>query len=411
MSKFFLYFCAKFGKQDKTGIEYKAKLKKRHCENYSQVINLYIMTTISYSERISKLTGLVNSEIVDFSLPRDEAHMPTQASSEFITNKEQGDWAEELLFKAINEAAENYIVVRYGKSDNLVAGDEHFDEFYAQYQEELDTIGKRPDLLIFKKSDYLPQLGTDISKLPHNEELSAYVKKAVAGIEVRSSAFLMDKYEEAIRQQRNANIHRAIELRSEILNNYTHLLSDPKRASYLTILNNLDEDSIHAISFKVPGWRSTPELSALNEKLSELKECIKRLQKRDSLSITPKVEDLKVVYKWIQCFNVPHYYFQVFFDKIYGISFEDILTLISDPEKEGDIYFIESDTKNQNKTTIKIRSNSGTLIAGKVDEPTHHSVRKELNRGRLLFYVSFEGGKAFLNIDNLKQILNFNGKL
>ena len=28
---------------------------------------------------------------------------PTMASSEFLTNKEQGDWAEKIIFKAINE--------------------------------------------------------------------------------------------------------------------------------------------------------------------------------------------------------------------------------------------------------------------------------------------------------------------
>ena len=28
---------------------------------------------------------------------------PTMASSEFLTNKEQGDWAERIVFKAINE--------------------------------------------------------------------------------------------------------------------------------------------------------------------------------------------------------------------------------------------------------------------------------------------------------------------
>jgi len=29
--------------------------------------------------------------------------------------------------------------------------------------------------------------------------------------------------------------------------------------------------------------------------------------------------------------------------------------------------------------------------------PEHHSVMKELERGRLLFYVTFEGGKGYLD--------------
>ncbi len=365
---------------------------------------------MSYFERIKELTKSVNPEVVDFSTPRDEARMPTQVSSEFITNKEQGDWAETVLFEAINNVSKNYIAVRYGKSDNLVAGDEGFDQFFQAYQNELDTIGKRPDLLIFKRSDFDKKLGTDISGIDHSL-IDNYVRKAVAGIEVRSSAFLIEHYEAAIAQQKELIVREALRLKDEILAEHEQILaSDTRRATYLSILKGITIDSIHAISFKVPGWRSTPELSTVNDKLKQLKEYINKLQKRDCLSITPKVEDIKIVYKWIESFNVPHYYFQVFFDKIYGISFENILELISSPEKEGDVYFIESDVKNQNKTTIKIRSNSGALIASKVDEPNHESKRKELNRGRLLFYVTFNGGMAYLDIDNLKNILGIEGE-
>lgn len=40
-----------------------------------------------------------------------------------------------------------------------------------------------------------------------------------------------------------------------------------------------------------------------------------------------------------------------------------------------------------------------------MDEPEHKSVRKEMSRGRLLFYVTFEGGTAYLDVDNLREIL------
>jgi type II restriction enzyme len=69
------------------------------------------------------------------------------------------------------------------------------------------------------------------------------------------------------------------------------------------------------------------------------------------------------------------------------------------------IFSVESDTKNQNKTTIKINSKSGIEIASKVDEPDHESVRKEMDRGRLLFYVTFKGGTAYLDMDSLTKIL------
>ena len=59
-----------------------------------------------------------------------------------------------------------------------------------------------------------------------------------------------------------------------------------------------------------------------------------------------------------------------------------ILKIISDSDNDGVIFSVETDTKNQNKTTIKINSKSGVPIASKVDEPLHESVRKEMDRGR-----------------------------
>jgi hypothetical protein len=103
---------------------------------------------------------------------------------------------------------------------------------------------------------------------------------------------------------------------------------------------------------------------------------------------------------------VPHYYFQVFFDKAYGISFEEILSLIIDTEKEGEFYEISKDIKNQNKTTIKINTRKTLQIAYRIEEPEHQSIRREMGRGRLLFYVTFDKGTAYLNIDNLKSLLN-----
>lgn len=101
---------------------------------------------MTYYERITELTKHVPATLVDFCLPREVARTPTQASSEFITNKEQGDWAESLIFRAINEASKNYVAVKYGKSDDLVAGEAGFDRFFQEFQDELDTIGKRPDI-------------------------------------------------------------------------------------------------------------------------------------------------------------------------------------------------------------------------------------------------------------------------
>lgn len=360
---------------------------------------------MAYFDRIRELTKNIPTTIVDFSEQRDRTSPPTQASSNFITNKEQGDWAEDLIFRAINETSKNYVAVRYGKSDDLIAGEDGFDDFYNEFQHELDTIGKRPDLLIFAKEDFNSNLGYDISKIDHNE-ITEYVKKSIAGLEIRSSAFLIDKYETEMQNRTAIHLENAIAIRDKILSEYKEILEHPEKKHYIEILKGINKETINAVSYRRPSWNSTNELQLLTTLFKELKDNIAIVQKRDYLSITPKVEDLKVVYKWTETFNVPHYYFQVFFDKSYGISFENILTLITETEKEGEFYEISKDIKNQNKTTIKINTRKTEQVAYKIEEPEHNSVRREMGRGRLLFYVTFDKGTAYLDIDKLKSLLS-----
>ena len=357
---------------------------------------------MAYKDIINNICGNIHTGLIDFDEPRSEASMPTQASSEFITNKQQGDWAEDVLFRAINDNSENIVAVRYGKSDDLVAGDDGFEKFFNAYQAELDAIGKRPDILLFKKEDFNESLGYDISS-KSSDEIGDYVAKAIAGIEVRSSAFLINKYTAEANRIVRENTERAIELKNIVLDEYVDLL-EQKRPELIAILQQLDETSVRSIDYRKPTWKASQRLQELTDNLSELKDCLKIIQKRNSLSITPKVEDLKVVYKWIMTYNVPHFYVQVFFDKVYGVSFQRILELVSNPDLEDDKYFIEQDTKNQNKTTIKIPSQDGTCLAEAVTEPNHQSVRKELNKGRLLFYVKFNGGEACLDANNFESL-------
>lgn len=357
---------------------------------------------MAYKDIINNICGNIHTGLIDFDEPRSEASMPTQASSEFITNKQQGDWAEDVFFRAINDNSENIVAVRYGKSDDLVAGDDGFEKFFNAYQAELDAIGKRPDILLFKKEDFNESLGYDISS-KSSDEIGDYVAKAIAGIEVRSSAFLINKYTAEANRIVRENTERAIELKNIVLDEYVDLL-EQKRPELIAILQQLDETSVRSIDYRKPTWKASQRLQELTDNLSELKDCLKIIQKHNSLSITPKVEDLKVVYKWIMTYNVPHFYVQVFFDKVYGVSFQRILELVSNPDLEDDKYFIEQDTKNQNKTTIKIPSQDGTCLAEAVTEPNHQSVRKELNKGRLLFYVKFDGGEACLDANNFESL-------
>jgi type II restriction enzyme len=65
-----------------------------------------------------------------------------------------------------------------------------------EYQSELNAIGKRPDILIFKVRDF-PDGSIDIKNDQH-------IRQAVAAIEVRSSSFLADKYAAFMRDRQDS---------------------------------------------------------------------------------------------------------------------------------------------------------------------------------------------------------------
>ena len=109
--------------------------------------------------------------------------VPTQAFSEFLINREMGDWAEELVASEVRYAVPELTCCRYGRSENLVAGEPGFAEFYTSYIRELRTLGKRPDILVFRGN-------------PPDEALFAAAdldvamtaaRRACAAFEVRSS--------------------------------------------------------------------------------------------------------------------------------------------------------------------------------------------------------------------------------
>ena len=322
--------------------------------------------------------------------------VPTLASSEFLTNKEQGDWAEAVILSAVNENSREFRALKYGRDDSLAAGDPGFAEFYRAYQDELNDIGKKPDILIFKRSDLPDTQEHDLN----DEEL---VRKAIAAIEVRSSSFRSLKYAEFMDTRTRRAESECERIQQLILQApYSEALAE-KRPELYRMIEGASVDTFRELSFKVPGWRTSQTLRELNAYLKDLKAQMKVLQTRDYLSITPKLEDIALVNRWIQRFGVPHYYLQVFFDKAYIVSFEDILRITSDPKNEDVVFSVEHNVKNQGKTTIHLNVQVGKEILRRVDMPTHRSAMKELERGRLLFYVTFQGGKGYLDSEIFSQ--------
>lgn len=352
------------------------------------------MVNIIYKERIAKLISALGSQM---NLVFDpgvvvSGRAPTMASSEFLTNKQQGDWAEKIVLEAINQYSNKFVAVKYGRSESLSAGDDGFGEFYAEYQRELNEIGKRPDILIFNKGE--------------DED----IYRAVAAIEVRSSSFLIEKYNRFIDDRNQRAKNECMRLRDEILSGELSKLLGAKNAELLRVIESATSETFCEIDFRAISWSSSEGLRKLSSVLKALKEQIAILHKRDYLSITPKVEDIALVNRWIQKFGVPHYYLQVFFDKGYIIPFEEILRTASDPMNEGEIFSIERDVKNQGKTTIKIDVKAGKEVIGKIDMPRHSSEKKEFDRGRVLFFVKFDGGKGYLDNETFVNEVMGNAK-
>jgi hypothetical protein len=138
----------------------------------------------AYTIHIGELIeGIPKETIRTLEVPDERIRVPTQAFSDFIINKELGDWAEDVVKRGIEAAAPELSAVRYGRSENLVAGEPGFKEFYTNYITELRSIGKRPDVLVFGEG---APSGEEMEG-KSAEELIPIAKNALAGIEVRSS--------------------------------------------------------------------------------------------------------------------------------------------------------------------------------------------------------------------------------
>jgi hypothetical protein len=212
-----------------------------------------------------------------------------------------------------NSIPSTYVVVKYGRASNVDAGEPGFREHYSEYQRELSSFGKRPDLLVFRPNDYT-DANRDLSEST-NEETLDIVKRAIAGIEVRSSNFLSRRYRRG---------------------------------------------------------ESSPF---------------------DVLSFTVKVEDIRMVVKWVENTGVPHYYLQVPFDEVYGIGFHKVLEIASNPDNEDTRYAMAKDSKNQFKTTVKVPFTEGVKIGDIDGMPTLVAERKVFPNGRVVHYVRFTGSR------------------
>jgi hypothetical protein len=247
-----------------------------------------------------------------------DPRVPSQGSSDFVINRELGDWAEKMILAAINATEAGVKAVHYGRQDKLIAGQAGFDALYQEHHAELKAIGKRPDLLIFN-DDTSPAE----SLVGRNaQDLTDIAKRAKAGFEVRSS-----------------------------------------------------QQAIHN-----------------DDRLAKL-------------SFTPKIEDIAHVLRWIKIHNVPHFYVQVLFGRVYAIPFTKILEILKDSPKSKN-YRVARLPQNQFKSTIYIPLSKGVLLSSNFEKPSNlTATTKELTNGRVVVVVTFAGGKIELNPEALNGLL------
>ena len=120
------------------------------------------------------------------------------------------------------------------------------------------------------------------------------------------------------------------------------------------------------------------------------------------LSFTVKVEDLKIVYRWLEVCGIPQLYCQVFFDSVFAINVLDIYKTIS----SGTGFTIEKPDKSQNKATIMIPITGGTQIAHFQNPPEFDVDIRETRTGRIDAFVKPIGGNLVLDVDAFRSLLS-----
>ena len=155
--------------------------------------------------------------------------------------------------------------------------------------------------------------------------------------------------------------------------------------------------------------RATVAIEVRSSKFEALKYMAVRQQQRDggdksgreTPSFTVKVEDLVIVYRWLERHRVPQSYCQVFFDSVFAINFLDIFATIA----SGTGFSIETPAKSQEKATIMIPITCGLQVGKATGLPTFAAEHHVTKLGRHDAYVVPQGGGFELDAAAMKKVL------
>lgn len=120
---------------------------------------------------------------------------PARASEEFLSTIAQGMWAEERMREAINEVPQ-LLAIKYGPSrynHELISNKQNWQRYVSWLYQQMSIYGKRPDLLVFRRDEYSRDFPSDLSEISE-ESIQHIVRKAIVGIECRSSSYFYDEY-------------------------------------------------------------------------------------------------------------------------------------------------------------------------------------------------------------------------
>ena len=155
--------------------------------------------------------------------------------------------------------------------------------------------------------------------------------------------------------------------------------------------------------------QATVAIEVRSSKFEALKYMAVRQQQRDdgdksgreTPSFTVKVEDLVIVYRWLERHRVPQSYCQVFFDSVFAINFLDIFATIA----SGAGFSIETPAKSQEKATIMIPITCGLQVGKATGLPTFAAEHHVTKLGRHDAYVVPQGGGFELDAAAMKKVL------
>lgn len=134
---------------------------------------------------------IAEPSLLDYERSRKDPNKPPVfRDSDFAMRFEQGKWSEERLVQAINSTDE-LRAIPYGRSQIGPGDREKIKDYWRDYCA-AETKGKRPDLLVVRRSDYdwaMTSMGDDPTTAPE-ERCAPVVAKAICGIEAENSLWI-----------------------------------------------------------------------------------------------------------------------------------------------------------------------------------------------------------------------------